>query len=422
MWPEGVGINVCDSEVGPFPSSSGVVAGDLNVRSRRRLGDGARVRRPRPVLAPVGLRPERRRRRARAVGAAHRARRKHRADNLTCSTQFASPRPLQNGEMHVGLGEGEAARRVRISFRATHSGPPEQRYYTLRTLVLGARCRCHGHAERCTLSAQGSVCECQHGTCGEHCEYCCLGEKWAPGVPCGGHEVSKEVAVKSDDCSCAERGACAVDDTGAILCVNCTENRAGPLCDRCLSGFYSTRPDGLCKPCTCHPAGSDGKVDLLNKRSGTCKWDKVRSEVSCNCLVGFAGNLCDSCADAAGVFPDCTTPATTTYCKCDSRGIINSDDACADVCKCKAHVTGETCNTCKPGYYGLSGDLGAGCRRCYCSGVTDLCAADPDLGETVELPLGESSWLVVDAELNETHAPSIDDAGHLSLIIYEASL
>lgn len=41
------------------------------------------------------LRPERRRRKARA------AKRTSRADKPACSTQFASPRPLENGEVRI---------------------------------------------------------------------------------------------------------------------------------------------------------------------------------------------------------------------------------------------------------------------------------------------------------------------------------
>ncbi|KAH9636208.1 hypothetical protein HF086_007160 [Spodoptera exigua] len=79
------------------------------------------------------LRPERRRRKARA------AKRTSRADKPACSTQFASPRPLENGEMHVGVGEGVVARRVRVSFRAAHASPAKQQYYTVRALTVAAR-------------------------------------------------------------------------------------------------------------------------------------------------------------------------------------------------------------------------------------------------------------------------------------------
>ncbi|XP_061708041.1 laminin subunit alpha-2-like [Cydia pomonella] len=86
------------------------------------------------------LRPERRRRKVRAV-------KNRRSDKPTCSTQFTSPRPLENGEMHIRVQE-VAAQRVRISFRAAHPASPSQ-YYTVRALALVARCLCHAHARHC---------------------------------------------------------------------------------------------------------------------------------------------------------------------------------------------------------------------------------------------------------------------------------
>lgn len=45
------------------------------------------------------LRPERRRRKVRGVRETTVEQRTSRAEKLTCSTQFASPRPLENGEV-----------------------------------------------------------------------------------------------------------------------------------------------------------------------------------------------------------------------------------------------------------------------------------------------------------------------------------
>lgn len=58
---------------------------------------------------------------------------------------------------------------------------------------------------------QGAKCDCVHGTCGAHCQRCCSGAAWAPHAAC-----------EERGCVCGERGACAYDDSGAILCVNCT--------------------------------------------------------------------------------------------------------------------------------------------------------------------------------------------------------
>ncbi|RVE48387.1 hypothetical protein evm_006948 [Chilo suppressalis] len=353
------------------------------------------------------LRPERRRRKVRA------ARRTSRADKPTCSTQFVSPKPLESGEMHVGLGDGVSARRVRISFRAAHPTVSRQQYYTVRALTIAARCLCHGHARHCNVDHQGAKCDCQHGTCGNHCQRCCSGDRWQPHKPCEGAEDRQE-------CSCGERGACTYDDTGAILCVNCTENRAGPLCDRCLSGYYSILPDGPCLPCDCDPEGSDG----------SCKWDRRQRHTLCACYPGFAGRACDACEDRASTFPACLTPdltpatvypaTTVTSCKCDPRGIVDPARACDEVCECKANVVGERCDACAPGFFGLSAQSRGGCTPCYCSHVAHSClTADHDQAPAhMMLPMG-AAWMVTDSMGNETVEPSFDEDGKPFLTSYE---
>ncbi|KOB72038.1 Wing blister, isoform G [Operophtera brumata] len=150
--------------------------------------------------------------------------------------------------MHVAIGEGVTARRVRISFRTAHPSAPRQQYYSVRALTLAVRCLCHGHATSCNVDAEGAKCDCQHGTCGGHCHRCCSGAPWAPSRAC----------EEGRGCTCEERGECQYDDNGVELCVNCTENRAGPLCDRCLLGFYNSVSDGPCVSCDCDPEGSNG--------------------------------------------------------------------------------------------------------------------------------------------------------------------
>ncbi|XP_059059003.1 laminin subunit alpha-1 [Achroia grisella] len=340
------------------------------------------------------LRPERRRRKARG------AKRANRSDKLTCSTQFVSPRPLENGEMHVGVGEGVWARRVRVSFRGSHPGPALRRYYTVRALTLAARCLCHGHAAHCHIDSQGTKCSCEHDTCGAHCERCCSGSVWSAGVPC----------PQQPDCSCGDRGACTYDDTGAIICLNCTENRAGPLCDRCLIGHYNVLPDGPCMPCECDPEGSEG----------TCKWDRKHHRVMCDCRPGIAGAHCDACKDKTATFPACLPPTTPAVpdCKCDPRGIVDPMRICDEVCECKKNVVGERCDTCASGHFGLSEELAAGCRPCYCSHITDSCVtADHVQQPPVVLPL-EDAWLISDVEGNQTLQASIEQ-GKPYLISYE---
>ncbi|KAM3959117.1 LOW QUALITY PROTEIN: wing blister [Aphomia sociella] len=343
------------------------------------------------------LRPERRKRKARGT------KRFNRSEKPTCSTQFVSPRPLENGEMHVGIGEGVWARRVRLSFRAAHTAPALRQYYTVRALTLAARCLCNGHAGHCQVDTQGAKCSCEHDTCGSQCDRCCSGSEWSAGIPC----------APRADCTCGDRGACSYDDTGAIVCVNCTENRAGPLCDRCLTGYYNLLPDGPCLPCECDPEGSEG----------SCKWDKKHHQVLCDCKQGYSGPQCDACEDPIAMFPDCLLPTTALIpmCKCDPRGILDSTKICDEICECKKNVVGERCDTCASGHYGLSAELASGCRPCYCSHITDSCTVADEAAQqppTMVLPL-KDAWLVSDVEGNQTFQALIDEQGKPYLISYE---
>lgn len=68
--------------------------------------------------------------------------------NIVCVFMF---------QMHVAVGEGVIARRVRVSFRAAHASPPRQQYYAVRGITLAARCLCHGQAENCEVNSQVKI-------------------------------------------------------------------------------------------------------------------------------------------------------------------------------------------------------------------------------------------------------------------------
>jgi len=49
----------------------------------------------------------------------------------------------------------------------------EDNYYSLSELTLGGRCKCNGHASKCTTDGTGNTkCECQHNTAGADCDRC----------------------------------------------------------------------------------------------------------------------------------------------------------------------------------------------------------------------------------------------------------
>ena len=50
----------------------------------------------------------------------------------------------------------------------------DSRFYALSDLAVGGRCKCNGHAARCSVSARDGAlsCECRHNTVGTDCERC----------------------------------------------------------------------------------------------------------------------------------------------------------------------------------------------------------------------------------------------------------
>lgn len=103
---------------------------------------------------------------------------------VICSTKFGKALPLENGEMHISLINGRpganssshelleftAARYVRLRFIAMHSSISssdnsvrwlvddealaKRSFYSIRSIRIGGRCICSGHANQCTQEGE----------------------------------------------------------------------------------------------------------------------------------------------------------------------------------------------------------------------------------------------------------------------------
>lgn len=72
------------------------------------------------------------------------------------------------------------------------------------------------------------------------------------------------------------------------VCIHCRHNTAGRFCHYCKEGYYKDSSKDItdrrvCRPCTCHPRGSMGKV--CDQNTGQCP-----------CKEGVTGRECDKCA------------------------------------------------------------------------------------------------------------------------------
>lgn len=130
------------------------------------------------------------------------------------------------------------------------------------------------------------------------------------------------------------------DDRGRCLCRPGVE---GPRCDSCRSGSYSFP---ICQACQCSTSGSYPVP--CDPETGQCE-----------CLPGVTGRRCDRCLSGAYDFPYCQGSSSV----CDPAGTMDSS---LGYCQCKLHVTSPTCSVCKPLYWDLAKENPRGCSECQC--------------------------------------------------------
>uniref|UniRef100_A0A8D3CPA0 Laminin subunit alpha-5 n=1 Tax=Scophthalmus maximus TaxID=52904 RepID=A0A8D3CPA0_SCOMX len=288
-------------------------------------------------------------------------------DDVACTTEYSRIVPLENGEIVVSLVNGRPgsmnfsyspvlreftkATNIRLRFLRTNTllghlmgkalrDPTVTRryYYSIKDISIGGRCVCNGHAEACNAKDPNDPyklqCDCQHNTCGVSCDQCCPGHKQLPWKPATTYSANKS------------------PDHAMDSPLACSRDCRHPSCFLCVHLF------ALCPPpaaCDCRSEFTDGTCEDLTGR--------------CFCKPNYTGENCDSCASGFINFPDCypiptyptnnnnngeAKPAGEIISKtmhCSAAGTV--DNSC---------FTGDHCDTCAPGFYGLN------CQACQCSG------------------------------------------------------
>ncbi|XP_066933957.1 laminin subunit gamma-1-like [Clytia hemisphaerica] len=152
------------------------------------------------------------------------------------------------------------------------------------------------------------------------------------------------------------------DDKDFGKCV-CQKNTEGNNCERCKP-LFNNKPwtfGQACDGCTC------------NNHASSCFYNAAKGVGVCqNCIHNTKGDECDECK--SGFFRNTTflisSPEACAECDCDTAGVLFGSHICDPLsgkCICKIFVEGDRCDTCKDGFFGLSGELIQGCDVCDCS-------------------------------------------------------
>ncbi|KAK2535550.1 Lamb1 [Columba livia] len=215
-------------------------------------------------------------------------------------------------------------------------------------------CNCNGHSGRCHFDmavyqtsggVSGGVCEdCQDNTTGQHCDQC---QRFFYRDP---------LKVISDPHACLP---CNCDPEGTLhngMCESrtdpalgtvagrcpCKENVEGVRCDKCRANYYGlSGSDPLgCQPCNCDPAGSL-PFSICDPATGECLCQRFATGQRCEkCLVGYWG--------LGNSLHGCSP------CDCDIGGSQNNLCSPKDgQCKCLPNIVSRQCNEPAPGYFFL---------------------------------------------------------------------
>ncbi|XP_073731136.1 laminin subunit alpha-5 [Misgurnus anguillicaudatus] len=330
-------------------------------------------------------------------------------NDVICTTEYSRIVPLENGEIVVSLVNGRPgamnfsyspvlrdftkATNIRFRFLRTNTllghlmgkalrDPTVTRryYYSIKDISIGGRCVCNGHAEACNAQDPNDpyklLCDCQHNTCGPSCDRCCPGFNQFPWQPattysaneceaCNCHRHSStchyEAEVEQQRASLNMQG----EYRGGGVCEDCQHHTTGYNCERCVPGYYRSPDHPLESPFACSKCQCESEFT-----DGTCEDQTGR----CYCKPNYTGENCDRCAEGYEHFPTCyqvyisgeAKPAGEIInCECSAAGTEGNScrpDPRTNTCVCKPEFTGDHCDACAHGHFGLN------CQRCQCSG------------------------------------------------------
>ncbi|XP_066489837.1 laminin subunit beta-4 [Tiliqua scincoides] len=282
--------------------------------------------------------------------------------------------------------------------------PLEKYYYAIYEMVVRGSCFCNGHARSCgpVQNLRGDVfhepgmihgrCFCEDNTDGLSCEKCKEFYNDAPWKPADG---SQDSACKKCECN-GHSEKCHFDMAVYLsnnrisggVCEDCQHNTMGQHCDQCKFFFYQDPQRTISDLHACIPCSCDTEGTLY---SGLCDshTDPVLGMIAgrCHCKENIEGVRCDKCKPNYYGLSG-SNPLGCQPCNCSPLGSVSSS-ICNPVtgeCLCQQFATGQHCEECVQGYWGLGSNL-YGCSPCNCDiggAYNNLCS--PTSGKCECLP------------------------------------
>ncbi|GFR71138.1 laminin subunit alpha-1-like [Elysia marginata] len=229
-------------------------------------------------------------------------------------------------------------------------------------------CECNGHSALC--DADTGVCEnCLHDTTGDSCETCKVGFYG---------DATTGTSNDCTPCPCFQprvvNATCHANVTdNSVVCDFCREGYVGDLCDSCDNLYYGNPAiqGGTCSPCECN--GNTDSCDSVSGLCSSCGFNTTGDNCE-SCITGFYGNASNQACQECGCISEQSTSAV-----CDA---VNGQ------CPCVSGVGGRTCSYCQLGFWGFESTEFVGCRACgcveagstsvQCDNSTGLCSCRPN--------------------------------------------
>ncbi|KAJ8668735.1 hypothetical protein QAD02_010398 [Eretmocerus hayati] len=235
------------------------------------------------------------------------------------------------------------------------------------------------YAPNAELASSVEQCQCPPNYSGLSCEECAKGYYRVPEGPYGGYCVKCECNHHADAC-----------DVNTGICFDCKNGTTGDHCEMCQEGYYGDATQGT--PSDCLICACPLPVPSNNFARG-CNVSEDNSMMSCDCLPGYYGALCEACA--AGFYGQPEIEGETCKpCECsgniDTNEIGSCDSVSGECVRCLNNTYGSACNLCAPGFFGDAVER-KDCRSCFCDKCgMERCDSYNGVCECRENVVGES--------------------------------